>query len=181
MMPDREVRSRRALGMEVSEATEADLPALCELLAVLFAQEAEFRPDAERQTAGLRAILGHPDVGRVMVLRDEPAVVGMVSLLFVPSTALGGRVAWLEDMVVRPEYRGFGAGSRLFAAALEAARRASCLRVTLLTDRDNQDGQRFYARQGFVRSGMVPMRLLLAEQRRADLAYGPIVEGRQDG
>ena len=77
--------------MEVAPATEDDVPALSELLGVLFQQEAEFRPDPERQSAGLRAILGSADVGQVLVLRDGPAVVGMVSLLFIPSTALGGR------------------------------------------------------------------------------------------
>lgn len=150
--------------MEVIPATDADVPALCELLGVLFAQEAEFRPDPARQAAGLRAILGRADVGQVLMLRDGPAVVGMVSLLLLPSTALGGRVALLEDMVVRPECRGSGAGSRLLAAALAAARAVGCLRVTLLTDGDNAAAQRFYARQGFARSSMVPMRLLLGPE-----------------
>jgi hypothetical protein len=35
------------------------------------------------------------------------------------------------------------------------------LRLTLLTDGGNLDAQRFYARFGFVRSGMLPMRLVL--------------------
>jgi len=44
--------------MHVSPAAEDDLPALCDLLGILFAREAEFLPDQERQSAGLRAILG---------------------------------------------------------------------------------------------------------------------------
>ncbi len=150
--------------MNVSPATEADVPALCELLGVLFAQEAEFRPDPERQSAGLRAILGRPDVGRVLVLRDGRAVVGTVGLLFLPSTALGGRVALLEDMVVRPDARGGGAGSILLRAAIDFARSAGCLRVTLLTDAHNAAAQGFYGRHGFVRSTMIPMRLLLGDR-----------------
>jgi GNAT superfamily N-acetyltransferase len=154
--------------MEVTPATEDDVPALSELLGVLFQQEAEFRPDPERQSAGLRAILGRADVGQVLVLRDGPAVVGMVSLLFLPSTALGGRVALLEDMVVQPDARGGGAGSRLLAAATEFARSAGCLRITLLTDAHNAAAQRFYGRHGFARSAMIPMRLLLGGQRHAE-------------
>ena len=113
----------------------------------------------------LRAILADPDAGRALVLRDGAAVVGMVCLLFLPSTALGGRVALLEDMVVRPGRRGQGAGSRLLEAAVATARAAGCLRITLLTDGDNAAGQRFYARHGFRRSAMVPMRLALADGR----------------
>ena len=147
--------------MNVSPATEADLPALCELLGLLFVQEAEFCPDLERQSAGLRSLLGRPEAGQILVLRDGPVVVGMVSLLFMPSTALGGRVAVLEDMVVRPNARGRGAGSRLLHAAVEFAQMAGCRRITLLTDADNAAAQQFYGRHGFKRSAMLPMRLML--------------------
>ena len=146
--------------MTITPATQSDLPALCELLAILFSQEAEFQPDAEKQAAGLRAILDHPDVGQLLVLRDGPTLAGMVSLLYLPSTALGGRVALLEDMIVRPEKRGLGAGSRLLKAAIDHARSGGCLRVTLLTDRVNLDAQRFYSRHGFTASEMTPMRLV---------------------
>lgn len=151
--------------MEVCPATDDDVPVLCELLGVLFAQESEFSPDPEQQAAGLRAIVGHPEVGQVLVLRDGPSIVGMVGLLFLPSTALGGRVALLEDLVIRPEARGCGAGSRLLRAALAFAQSMGCLRVTLLTDADNLAAQRFYARHGFGRSTMIPMRLPLGNQR----------------
>jgi len=147
--------------MNVSPATEADLPVLCELLGLLFVQEAEFRPDRERQLAGLRSILSRPEAGQILVLREGPGVVGMVSLLFMPSTALGGRVAVLEDMVVRPNARGRGAGSRLLQAAIEFAQLAGCRRITLLTDADNAAAQQFYSRHGFRRSAMIPMRLML--------------------
>lgn len=150
--------------MEISAATDADVPALCGLLGLLFAQEAEFHPDAERQTAGLRGIINRPDVGQVLVLRDGLNVVGMVSLLFLPSTALGGRVAFLEDMVVRPDARGAGAGAELLQAAIAFARSIGCLRVTLLTDADNTAAQRFYKRHGFGRSAMIAMRLPLMGQ-----------------
>ena len=95
------------------------------------------------------------------MLRDGPAVVGMVSLLFMSSTALGGRAAVLEDMVVRPNARGRGAGSRLLHAAVEFAQLAGCRRITLLTDADNVAAQQFYSRHGFKRSAMIPMRLVL--------------------
>ena len=154
--------------MEVSPATDADVPALCELLGLLFAQESEFHPAVDRQAAGLRTILGHPDAGKVLVLRDGPLVVGMGTLLFLPSTALGGRVALLEDMVVKPVARGAGGGGRLLRAAIDYARSAGCLRITLLTDAHNVAAQRFYGRHGFARSAMIPMRLLLGGQRQAE-------------
>lgn len=146
----------------VAEATLDDIPQLCELLTLLFAQEAEFRPDRDKQAAGLRQIVEGQDVGRILVLRKGDEVVAMVNLLFTVSTALGGRVAMLEDMVVHPDHRGGGTGSRLLQAAIDHAHVAGCLRITLLTDGDNVAAQRFYARHGFTPSAMLPMRLSLS-------------------
>jgi GNAT superfamily N-acetyltransferase len=148
--------------MIVTEANALDIPRLVELLGLLFTQEAEFEPDPDRQERGVRAILDHPSVGQILVLRDEDGIVeGMVNLLFTVSTALGGRVALLEDMIVEPEYRSAGNGSMLLNAAILAARAAGCLRVTLLTDRGNHAAEEFYLRHGFIRSTMMPMRLAL--------------------
>jgi len=146
--------------MEISRATVEDIPQLCELLALLFDQEAEFRPDRGLQESGLRQIIDFPERGRILALREGKTVIGMVNLLFTVSTALGGQVAILEDLVVRPECRSKGAGSMLLEAALAFARSSGCLRLTLLTDSANEPAQRFYKKHGFSRSDMVPMRLL---------------------
>lgn len=145
----------------IRSATHEDLPALSELLGILFAQEAEFRPDVDLQQAGLRTILENPDVGQVLVLEDDGKVIGMVGLLFVPSTALGGKVAILEDMIIHPDRRGGRAGGTLLSAAIQCARDWGCLRITLLTDGSNHGARRFYQRHGFSNSLMTPMRLRL--------------------
>ncbi|MGR8930055.1 MAG: GNAT family N-acetyltransferase [Gammaproteobacteria bacterium] len=146
--------------MKIDIATTADIPALCELLTELFEQEAEFRPDVSTQAAGLSRIIADSTVGHIFLARQNSRVVGMVSLLYSVSTALGGRVALLEDMVVAANHRGVGIGSQLIEHALAFARRHSCRRVTLLTDADNLSAQRFYRRHGFDTSAMVPMRLI---------------------
>jgi len=75
-----------------------------------------------------------PAVGRVIVLQKQDGggtrVAGMVSVLFTVSTALGGRVALLEDLVVAPEARGQGSGSALLQAAIAFAKESGALRVT---------------------------------------------------
>ncbi|WP_341929944.1 GNAT family N-acetyltransferase [Methyloversatilis discipulorum] len=144
--------------MQIEAATPEDIPALCALLSALFAQEAEFTPDAAAQARGLAMIIGDPRVGSVLVARRDGEVVGMVNLLFTVSTALGERVVLLEDMVVAPSVRGAGVGSALLTAAIDFARAQRCPRITLLTDRVNADAQRFYARHGFTASDMLPMR-----------------------
>ena len=142
-------------------AREADLPQLVELLALLFDQEAEFQPDAGKQAVALKMILSDPVRGRIYVAREGRRVVAMASLLFTVSTAEGGKAAWLEDLVVHPDHRRQGTGQKMLAYVVAQARAEGVLRVTLLTDMQNERAQALYRRAGFVGSPMRPMRLKL--------------------
>ncbi|HSI82283.1 MAG TPA: GNAT family N-acetyltransferase, partial [Candidatus Methylacidiphilales bacterium] len=71
------------------------------------------------------------------------------------------RAAILEDLVVLPSHRGSGGGTILLNAAVEEARRQGCKRITLLTDHDNMGARKFYERNGFYLSSMVPYRFML--------------------
>ena len=144
--------------VEIGELGADDVLEVARLLGLLFAQEAEFVPDATVQERALRRVLDEPALGVVLVAREAGRVVGSVLLLRTLSTALGEEVCLLEDMVVAPEARGRGIGGRLLDAALAAARQRGWARVTLLTDADNEPAQRFYARHGFERSTMIPYR-----------------------
>ncbi|MGH6645813.1 GNAT family N-acetyltransferase [Aquabacterium sp.] len=149
------------MSIDITPATLDDLPALSALLTALFTQEAEFRPDEAAQRRGLARIIGSADTGLIVVARQAGRVVGMVTLLFTVSTALGERVAWLEDMVVDAGCRGQGVGALLIDGAIALARAHGCRRITLLTDADNLMAHRFYERHGFRASSMVPLRLHL--------------------
>jgi GNAT superfamily N-acetyltransferase len=104
------------------------------LLAELFTQEVDFTPDAERQRRGPRFILDNPEVGRIYCATRSEGVIGMITILFTVSTAEGGRAAWLEDMVVHPDWRRRGIGRRLLNHAPAEAKMVGCTRITLLTD-----------------------------------------------
>ena len=73
----------------------------------------------------------------------------------------GAPACWLEDMVIRPEHRGTGIGTRLLTHAIAYAKSHGFTRITLLTDRTSDKSIHFYERHGFQRSDMVPMRLHL--------------------
>ena len=143
----------------IEPATEADLDELSEMLGDLFAQEGDLRPDKEKQLRGLRLIFEQPSRGRVFVLRQSGAIVGMINLLFTISTAEGGFVMLLEDLVIHKQYQGKGYGSRLLQHAIDFAKQKNFLRITLLTDRPENLAQEFFRHHGFVESSMIPMRL----------------------
>lgn len=144
--------------MHADFATAEDLPALADLLAELFTLESDFVPDRAKQLAGLGLILDNPALGRLFVLRDGDRVAGMANALVTVSTAEGGRVLLLEDVIVGAPYRGGGAGRLLVEHVLAWAREQGMARVTLLADRDNAPALAFYERLGFLPSGMGVLR-----------------------
>jgi ribosomal protein S18 acetylase RimI-like enzyme len=81
-------------------------------------------------------------------------------LLFLVSTALGGKAALLEDFVLAEAVRGQGWGTQLLDYALRYAVQHGCRRVTVLTDKDNAAAQSLYRKKGFEYSEMIPMRLV---------------------
>ncbi len=150
----------------IEQATLEDLPQLTELLVELFSNEADFRADPVKQMRGLRLILEQPNRGRVFVVRSNGFIIGMINLLFTISTAEGGFVMLLEDLIIHRDYRHQGFGDRLLQHAIEYAGQKEFLRITLLTDRITEEAQReFFHKHGFVQSNMIPMRLLLQSPR----------------
>jgi GNAT superfamily N-acetyltransferase len=148
----------------IEPATTDDLPQLADLLFDLFSHEADFIPNRDKQIRGLRLILEQPSRGRIFVLRSGPRIIGMINLLITISTAEGGFVLILEDLVVHKDHRGQGYGSRLLEHALGYARAKDFLRITLLTDRLENSARAFYEKHGFKQSGMVPMRYYFTPQ-----------------
>lgn len=144
--------------MNIEFATPEDLPAMADLLHELFTLESDFVPDREKQLAGLRLILDHPSMGRLFVLRADGKVAGMANALITVSTAEGGRVLLLEDVIIKSTHRGAGFGRRLVEHVLAWAKSEGISRVTLLADKDNASALAFYERAGFKPSSMKVLR-----------------------
>ena len=162
----------------IEPASLEDLPQLADLLADLFSHEADFRPDHEKQMRGLQLILEQPNRGRIFVFRaGDHRIIGMVNLLITISTAEGGFVLLLEDLVIHHDHRGRGFGEEMLKYAVDYAQKKNFYRITLLTDRIDEPSQRFFRKHGFVSSEMIPMRLLLAPVSPGD-RRGPVITPR---
>ena len=64
--------TRRSTVPIFERASASDVPALSELLDVLFTQEVEFKPDTAAQCKGLSTIIGNPDLGAILVATAHP-------------------------------------------------------------------------------------------------------------
>lgn len=144
--------------MKIRKAILADIEVLNSLLETLFCQEQEFSPDAKKQKRALKKIITSKKVGDIFVLEIDKELVAMVNILYTYSTALGAKVALLEDMVVKENKRQYGYGSKLLKGVIKALKKKRVLRVTLLSDFDNEKAHKFYENFGFKKSGMIVLR-----------------------
>jgi ribosomal protein S18 acetylase RimI-like enzyme len=144
----------------IHPASPADLPALVGLLHQLFSIEQDFQPDPEKQSCGLELLLTS-DRAQVFVAKVDGRAVGMLTLQILVSTAQGGQVGLVEDVVVDVAHRGRGIGDALLEHLRQWAQQRGLSRLQLLADRDNLRALEFYRKQGWSTTGLVGLRLLL--------------------
>ena len=147
-----------ATNVTIDFAGAADLEAMADLLYELFTLESDFVPQRDKQLRGLRLLLETPRLGRLFALRVDGELAAMANALITVSTAEGGAVVLLEDVIVKAPFRGRGLGRRLIEHVLAWAEGAGMTRVTLLAERANAPALAFYARLGFQPSAMNVLR-----------------------
>lgn len=134
-------------------ASAADLPALLGLLQQLAAIEDNSALDPAALRRGLTLLLEQPEAA-AFIAEHDGSPVGMACAQLLVSTARGGRVAMVEDVIVERKFRGRGVGRALLVAAEAWARAQGCHRLQLLADHGNAAALAFYARLGFGRTRM---------------------------
>jgi len=143
----------------IRPAAPDDLETMVGLLQALFAIEEDFVPDPDRQRQGLSRFLDGCGKHRcILVAETEGRVVAMATLQILISTAEGGAVGLVEDVVVREDRRGAGIGRRLMEALVDWAIDRKLTRLQLLADRTNFDGLDFYDRLGWLPTRLICLR-----------------------
>ncbi len=82
------------------------------------------------------------------LLKAEGKTAGFAQLAFTFSTEAGGRVIWVEELYVRPQYQGKGMGST-FLRFLKEKYGADTARIRLEIEPDNARARKLYEKMGF--------------------------------
>jgi GNAT superfamily N-acetyltransferase len=113
----------------IRPATTADLPAICHLIRDL----ADFEHLSHQVTldeSRLRQhLFGPRPFAEVLLAEEAGEVVGFALFFHNYSTFLGRPGIYLEDLFVRPEFRGRGHGKALLSAVAEVAVQRGCGRL----------------------------------------------------
>lgn len=143
----------------IRRATSDDIPAMCGLLSELFSIESDFSPDSQKQAAGLSLLLADSSrLSAAFVAEKGDEIVGMCSVQTLISTAQGGPVGLLEDLIVRKDHRGNGIGTSLLSEIFRWCAAKNISRLQLLRDADNERALKFYAGNGWANTNLVCMR-----------------------
>jgi len=153
--------------VKIRNACFSDLDAMVPLLRQLFSIEADFAADENRQRRGLSLMLDGCGKHRcIQVAEVDGQVVGMCTAQMLISTAEGGAVALVEDMVVDGHYRRLGIGRQLIAAMETWANKHGLVRLQLLADRTNFCALDFYDRMGWRPTRLICLRRLWTQKKR---------------
>jgi ribosomal protein S18 acetylase RimI-like enzyme len=150
----------------VRRATNADLPSLGRLGALLVQQHHDFDPRRflapSRRTPDhyadfLGSQLDNPDV-LVLVADQGGTVIGytFAAMEGYDYKSLRGPAALLHDILVGPDHRGRGVGRQLLEETLSLLRSRGARQIVLSTAERNESAQRLFMRMGF-RKTMIEM------------------------
>ena len=143
----------------IRDARPEDIEPMVHLLQQLFAIETDFVIDHPRHRRGLARLLdgcGKHRCLKVAIAAGE--VVGMGSAQTLISTAEGGLVVLVEDLVVEKTRRNQGIGNRIAAALESWALKRGATRLQLLADRTNFNALDFYHHLGWRPTQMICLR-----------------------
>jgi GNAT superfamily N-acetyltransferase len=115
--------------LEIRAATEADVPLILSLIRELAEYERLSHEVVATEEALRDSLFGERPVAEVLIghLGDEPA--GFALFFHNFSTFLGKPGIYLEDLYVRPEFRGAGIGRALLIHLARLARARDCGRL----------------------------------------------------
>ena len=143
----------------IRTAKSSDIPQLAALLKALFTIEADFDFDLEKQTQGLKLLL-NSEKDRIFVAErlSDNRVLGLCTVQTLISTAEGGSVGLLEDLIVAADVRHQGIATKLLAEAVNWAKCRGLKRLQLLADKNNLPALAFYKKQDWQSTQLVCLR-----------------------
>ncbi|MFZ2634634.1 MAG: GNAT family N-acetyltransferase [Desulfosalsimonadaceae bacterium] len=129
------------------------------LLGELFAIEADFFFDVDKHRQGLTLLLdGCRKHKCLKVAEHNREIIGMCSGQTLISTAEGGVVAMVEDLVVKTGWRGKGVGRMLLESMEAWSNSCGLKRLQLLADSENDPALEFYQKNGWKVTQLICLR-----------------------
>lgn len=129
-------------------ATSDDSAALLPLVADYHAFEG-IGLSADKRSAALALLLSEPSLGGIWLIRHADDVAGYIALCRGFSLEFGGFDAFIDELYLRPEWRGRGGGKAAISLIQDVARQRGIQALHLEVARDNDTAKGLYRAVGF--------------------------------
>lgn len=137
-------------GLSASQAGVQDAAVVAQLLHAFNTEFEAPTPSMEILTGRFTRLLARDDVQVLLVRRDgEPEPRGFAFTTVRPSAYCDAGVGMLEELYVRPEHRGGGAGTVMVQTLWAWLRDRGVDELQVNVDEVDVDARRFYVRHGF--------------------------------
>lgn len=136
--------------MGVREATEGDVPLILSFIRELAAYERLSHEVVATEEALRANLFGEHRYAEVLIAEHDGAPAGFALFFHNFSTFLGKPGIYLEDLYVKPEFRGAGIGKKLLAHLARLAKERDCGRLEWWVLDWNEPSIGFYEKLGAV-------------------------------
>ncbi len=134
----------------IREATPEDVPAICNLIRALAEYEKLSHEVVLQEEEVRQHLFGPKPFAEVLLYEEETQVVGFALYFHNYSTFLGKPGIYLEDLFVKPEFRGKGYGKALLLKLAQIAVERGCGRLEWSVLDWNEPAIQFYKKLGAV-------------------------------
>ena len=134
--------------MPTRAATHGDIAVLVELMTDFY-RESSFSLPRESAKAVFEQLLTDPALGRVWICEQGREAAGYIVLTFGFSVEYGGRDAFVDDLFIRPAFRGRGLGKQLLDTLIGECAHLRVRALHLEVDRLHDRAHALYRSRGF--------------------------------
>lgn len=115
--------------LKIRNATKDDVPLILQLIKEIAEYEKLLHEVVATESIIFESLFGEKRSAEVVIGEYENKVVGYALFFHNFSTFLGRKGLYLEDLFVRPEYRGKGFGKKLLLHLVQIAKERGCGRM----------------------------------------------------
>ena len=143
--------------MEIRKIRQEDFDQILSMMEVFYASDALLiHPDTQTLAKTLTDCIADGPYLEGFIMEDEDHLVGYGMVAKSYSTEAGGRCVWIEDIYIRPEFRGKGLGTA-FLGFVEDRYKGWAVRLRLEAEEENEKAMKVYRKAGFENLGYVQL------------------------
>lgn len=136
------------MNLKIRKAKKSDSEGILRLITELALFEKLNPPDKKAQARLVKHAFSPKPFFEIIIALDGKTPIGYAFYFFTYSTFLAKQTLYLEDIFISENYRGEGAGEKLFSELIKIAKKKKCGRLDFTVLDWNKKAMKFYHRLG---------------------------------